>query len=97
MIIAIHQPEFLPWLGYFDKMSKVDKYVYLDRVQFKKRYYENRNRIKQDNEVVWATVPVKTKGRYEQIIKDVEIDQTKLWQNKLWQKIKAPSGTFPDE
>ena len=46
MKIAIHQPEFMPWLGYFHKMKMADVYVILDKVQFKKRYFENRNYIR---------------------------------------------------
>ena len=88
MIIAIHQPEFMPWLGYFDKMQKVDKYIVFDHVQFKKRYFENRNRIKQGNTAVWLSVPVKTKGKYLQRIKDVEIDNSSSWQRKIWERIK---------
>ncbi len=82
MIIAIHQPEFLPWLGYFDKMQRVDKYIVFDHVQFKKRYFENRNRIKQGNMPVWLSIPVKTRGKYLQKINEVEIDNCSSWQKK---------------
>jgi hypothetical protein len=44
MKIAIHQPEFMPWTGFFNKMALADLYVIFDHVQFKKRYFENRNR-----------------------------------------------------
>ena len=37
MIVAIHQPQYLPWLGYFDKMLKADVFCYLDTVQYKKK------------------------------------------------------------
>jgi len=87
MIIAIHQPEFMPWLKFFDKMKRVDKYIVFDHVQFKKRYFENRNRVKQEDIAVWLSVPVKTKGKYLQRIGDVEIDNSLPWQNKLWAKI----------
>jgi hypothetical protein len=46
MIVAIHQPQYLPWLGYFDKMLKADVFCYLDNVQYKKNEWQNRNRIK---------------------------------------------------
>ena len=46
MIVAIHQPQYLPWLGYFDKMLKADVFCYLDTVQYKKNEWQNRNRIK---------------------------------------------------
>jgi len=88
VIIAIHQPEFIPWLKFFDKMKRVDKYIVFDHVQFKKRYFENRNRIKQGNTAVWLSIPVKTKGKYSQRISDVEIDNISSWQKKSWEKIR---------
>src|SRR5262249_27024014 len=46
MILAAHQPQYLPWLGYFDKMDRVDRFVLLDQVQYKKNEWQNRNRIR---------------------------------------------------
>ena len=78
MKIAIHQPEHLPWLGYFDKMKQVDLYVYLDNVQYRKNHFQNRNRISTG----WLTVPVLTKGHTSSTIKDMQIDNTQKWQKK---------------
>ncbi|MCP4613462.1 MAG: WbqC family protein [Planctomycetes bacterium] len=83
MKISIQQPECFPWLGYFDKILQVDKVVFLDNVQFKKRYFENRNKIRTRQGWVWLSVPVKTKGRYTQLIRDVEIDNSQQWQRKI--------------
>lgn len=83
MKISIQQPEFCPWLGFFDKMSRVDKVVFLDTVQFKKRYFENRNRVRTHDGWAWVTVPVKTKGKYTQRILDVEIDDASPWRRKI--------------
>lgn len=88
MIVAIQQPEHLPWLGFFDKMQKCDAYVFLDNVQFKKRYFENRNKIRVENGWQWVTVPVISKGRYKQKISDVEIDYSTNWQKKYLGRIK---------
>ncbi len=88
MRIAIHQPEFIPWLKFFDKMKRVDKYIIFDHVQFKKRYFENRNQIKQEDYAVWLSIPVKTKGKYSQIINKVEIDNSSPWQKKSWEKVR---------
>lgn len=89
MRIAIQQPEHLPWLGFFNKMISVDEFIYLDSVQFKKRYFENRNKIRiaKDKGWNWITVPVLTKGLYNQKISDVEIDYTGAWENKYLKKI----------
>ncbi len=59
MIISIHQPNFLPWLGYFHKIRMADVHVFLDDVQFTKNSYINRTRIKTPNGPYWLTVPVK--------------------------------------
>jgi len=80
--IAIQQPEHLPWLGFFNKMLLCDEYVFLDNVQFKKRYFENRNKIRTHQGEHWVTVPVKTKGKYEQNINEVEIMNESEWQSK---------------
>lgn len=82
MIVAVQQPEHVPWLGFFDKMSMVDTLVLLDNVQFKKRYFENRNKIKTINGWQWVNVPVFTKNRYKQRINEVLIDDTQDWRRK---------------
>jgi hypothetical protein len=58
MIVAIHQPNYLPWLGYFHKIAAADVFVFLSDVQFSKGSYTNRVRIKQDGKPRWLTVPV---------------------------------------
>jgi len=72
MIITIHQPEHVPWLGFFDKVARVDLFVVLDTVQFRKDYYQNRNRIRTPTGWTWITVPVRRPRRVA--IADVEID-----------------------
>ena len=92
MKIAIHQPEFMPWAGFFHKMGNVDCYVVFDHVQFKKRYFENRNKIKNGDEAIWVSLPVISKGRYLQPINEVEVDNSSPWQRKLWEKIRHSYG-----
>ena len=89
MRVAIHQPEFAPWLGYFHKMHSADVYVFLDNVQFKKRYFENRNYLRDSDkdEKVWLTIPVDTKGKYEQSISDVMIKNDSDWITKAKNKV----------
>jgi hypothetical protein len=79
VIVAAHQPNFAPWVGFFDKMQHADVLVLLDTVQFIKRGYQNRTRIKGPGGPQWLTVPVVTKGRYDQATRDVEIDETADW------------------
>ncbi|MFC5141937.1 WbqC family protein [Actinomycetospora rhizophila] len=79
MIVSAHQPNFVPWLGFFDKMAQSDVTVLLDSVQFIKRGYQNRARVKGPSGAQWLTVPVVTKGRYDQLTHHVEIDETQDW------------------
>ena len=58
MRVTIHQPEFIPWLGFFHKASLADMLVVLDDAQFRKNYFQNRNRIRTAEGSVWVTVPV---------------------------------------
>jgi len=74
LIVTIHQPEHLPWLGLLDKVRQADVFVLLDNVQFRKNYFQNRNRVRTQSGADWITVPVITKGRADQLIRDVEVD-----------------------
>ena len=69
-----HAANFMPWIGYFGLMDYVDEFIYLDHVQFDKRSWQQRNRIKTANGPIWMTVPAITKGRYQQSINEVEIN-----------------------
>ena len=80
--IAIMQPTYLPWLGYFDLINRSDVFVFLDSVQFDKRSWQQRNRIKTPNGELMLTVPVLTKGRSDQKICDVMIDPSQKFNKK---------------
>ena len=74
MKIGISQPTFLPWQGYLALINYVDEFIILDDVQFDKRSWQQRNKIKLNNKELVLTIPVKTKGRYEQKIYEVAIN-----------------------
>ena len=82
MIVTIHQPDFLPWLGFFDRWNKSDLYIILDDVQFLRRGWHHRDKIKTRNGSRWLTVPVLKKGNYNQLIRDVKIDNGTNWRYK---------------
>lgn len=82
MILSAHQPAYLPWLGYFEKISRSDIFIYLDSVQFEKNSYINRNKIKTPQGSQWLTVPVKTKGHTNSTLIDTEIDNLQTWRVK---------------
>ena len=80
MRLAAHQPQYLPWLGYFDKMDRVDVFVLLDTVQYKKGEWQNRNRIRTATGWQWLTVPVH--HRYPMRLLDVSIDDSAGWRRR---------------
>lgn len=80
MIVAIHQPQFMPWIGYIDKIDRADIFVYLDNVQFRKNEFQNRNKIKTCNGWQWLTAPVTY--RFPQRINEVRLNNTINWKKK---------------
>ncbi len=93
MIVAIHQPQYLPWLGYFDKMQRADVFCYLDNVQYKKNEWQNRNRIKTAQGRQWITVPVGY--RFPQKINEVKINSAEKWQRKHLQALRTNYSKAP--
>lgn len=83
MRIAISQPAYLPWMGYLDLIDQVDTFVLLDNVQFEKQSWQQRNRIKTPAGLQWLTVPVQFRGRFGQLINQVEIRDIEFWRNHL--------------
>jgi hypothetical protein len=69
------QPTYLPWLGYLAMIDRVDRFVFLDNVQFERRSWQQRNRIKTTSGEVMLTIPVRSKGRRDQRIDKVWIDE----------------------
>jgi WbqC-like protein len=94
MLATIHQPEHLPWLGFLDKARRADVLVLLDSVQFRKNYFQNRNRVLTANGAVWVTVPVLTKGSSDQDIRDVQINTagSPRWREKYWATAEQAYG-----
>ena len=80
VILAAHQPQYLPWLGYFDKMARADRFVLLDTVQYKKNEWQNRNRIRGAAGWQWLTVPVH--ARFPARVDAVLADETAPWRRK---------------
>jgi len=83
MRVAIHQPNFLPWLGFFHKAASADLLVLLDDVQFIKRGFIQRNYVKAPEGKQLLGVPVITKGRFTQTIAETEINADERWQPKM--------------
>ncbi len=95
MRLAILQPSYLPWLGYFDQMNRVDTFVYLDDVQYTRRDWRNRNRIRTPAGWMWLTVPVLQKNQYHQSLKETRIDAALPWQRKHKEAIRCQYARAP--
>ncbi|MGV3468704.1 WbqC family protein [Limnobacter sp.] len=84
--VAILQSNYIPWKGYFDIISAADEFIIYDDMQFTKRDWRNRNLIKTPQGAKWITVPVKVKGKFDQSIKNTEIDGCD-WKEQHWKAI----------
>jgi len=87
VLVSIHQPQFMPWLGYFDKMDRADAFVLLDTVQYKKNEWQNRNRIKTAKGPMWLTVPVRY--RFPARIDEVAVHSEVPWPRKHLQALRT--------
>ena len=90
-LVAAHQPNFLPWLGYFDKIRRADVFVVLDDVQFEKSgagTWTNRVQIRVAGDPAWITVPVVRAYHGTRAISEMQIDSGSQWREKLLRTIE---------
>lgn len=73
IILSAHQPVYMPWLGLFHKIALADIFCVFDIVQYQRKDFNNRNRIKTSAGPIWLSVPVKSSGRLDSTIADIEI------------------------
>src|SRR5688500_2337322 len=85
--VAVIQSSYIPWKGYFDLIRAADQFVLLDDVQFTKREWRSRNRIKTKDGCAWLSIPVNTSGRYLQRIEDATISDP-AWATRHWDIIR---------
>lgn len=92
MIVAAHQPSFLPWLGYLDRMLRADLFIVLDHLPYARSSHRNRTRILVDGRPHWLTVPVRQAAQRERIvdkrIANPPASQDKWWGSKLGQTLR---------
>jgi hypothetical protein len=90
-VIALHQPVYLPFPGFFQKMARADAFAFMDFVQLSKQSWQVRNRIKTRDGALWLTVPVYVKGKQDQHIRDVRVVEGP-WRRKHREAIKQSYG-----
>ena len=84
--VAILQSNYIPWKGYFDLINMVDEFILYDDMQYTRRDWRNRNKIKTPQGLQWLTIPVEIKGKFFQKINDTRITDKK-WNIKHWRTI----------
>ena len=84
--VAIVQSNYIPWKGYFDIINKADIFVQYDNVQYTKRDWRNRNRIKTSAGLAWISIPIQVKGKRYQNICEAQVVDDK-WRAKHWHAI----------
>jgi hypothetical protein len=92
--LAIVQSNYIPWKGYFDLIHAVDEFVLFDDVQYTRRDWRNRNRIKTREGTQWLTIPVLAKGNYLAPIKDIAISEPR-WGEQHWKTLVAAYARAP--
>lgn len=86
--LAIVQSSYIPWKGYFDLINSVDEFVLFDDVQYTRRDWRNRNRIKTSTGLAWLSIPVSSKGQFESPIKEISVDD-RTWAARHWRTIRS--------
>lgn len=92
MIVAAHQPNFVPWLGYFDRIRRAQRFVLLDHVQFERQNYQNRALFKTQGGAKWLTIPVVQKSRDELILEKLICNDATgrdFWGRKAYLTLEA--------
>jgi hypothetical protein len=92
--VAIVQSNYIPWKGYFDIINQVDEFILYDDRQYTRRDWRNRNLIKTPNGLLWLTIPVRVKGRYEQRIDETTISDPE-WAQRHWKSISHAYASAP--
>lgn len=92
--IAILQSNYIPWKGYFDMINLVDEFILYDDMQFTRRDWRNRNKIKTPDGLKWLTIPVISKGKFDQKINETQVSDSK-WCRSHWHALTLNYGKAP--
>jgi hypothetical protein len=92
--VAIVQSSYIPWKGYFDLIRSVDHFILLDNVQFTRRDWRTRNRIKTRQGLAWLSIPVNARHHRSQLIQDITIAHP-AWGPRHWRTLEASYARTP--
>jgi len=93
MLVAIHQPHYLPWPRYFEKIARADVFIVLDNIQYSRNGWQNRNRVRGARGDLLLTVPVL--DRHRQGLDEVRINNTAPWRRKHLAALRQAYGKAP--
>jgi hypothetical protein len=96
-LVAIHQPNFFPWLGYFNKLAQADSFIVLDNVQFPKTggTWMNRVRLLVNGQPEWVSMPIVRSYHGVRLVREMKINNTIPWRKKLVKTIEQSYGRAP--
>ena len=96
-IVAIHQPNFFPWLGYFSKIARSDTFIFLDDVQFPKKggSWSNRVQLLIGDRSLWATAAIDRKYQGLREIREMRFRENDIWRDKIIKSIEANYRRHP--
>lgn len=96
-VVAIHQPNFFPWLGFFDKIVRSDVFILLDHVQFQKTGggWSNRVKLLISGEARWVTAPIMRSFHGVRMINQVAFSPSDPWRDKLLKSLSGSYGRAP--
>lgn len=96
-VIAIHQPNFFPWLGYFDKIARSDLFIFLDDVQYQKTggTWSNRVKLLLSGEPHWATAPIERKFHGVRNVNEIYFKESDPWRVKLLRSLELNYRRHP--
>jgi hypothetical protein len=92
--VAIVQSNYIPWKGYFDIINSVDEFILFDDVQYTRRDWRNRNLIKTANGLLWLTIPVEVKDKFDIPINQVTVAEPN-WAKKHWTTLSQAYAKAP--
>src|SRR5206468_6739176 len=92
--VAIVQSNYIPWKGYFDIIRRVDEFILFDSMQFTRRDWRNRNKVKTKDGLLWLTIPVNVKGKYFQKINEVTVSDPG-WAAQHWATVRLAYARAP--
>jgi len=91
----MHQPQYLPWIGYFDRMSRADLFVLADDLQYVKDYFQQRTKIRTRDGWMWLSVPVHHRLSEKQSINETRIDNEQGWRRRHWAALQHSYSRAP--